>query len=49
MTDVITFWKSITVQLWALIGSQWILSISVLITVLGWVISLINTTRNNKS
>lgn len=42
MLDVIDFWKTITIQLWALILSNWILSISVLIIILNWIISLVN-------
>lgn len=45
MTDVISFWVSITSDLWTLIVQHWLLSISVLITVLNMVITVVNNTR----
>ena len=41
MIDITDFYFSIARSLWAVIVSQWILSIGVLIVVLGWVISLV--------
>ena len=46
--NFVLFWKDITIQIWALIVSQWILSISVLIVIIGYVISLVNSTRGSK-
>lgn len=48
MNDVINFFSSISIQLWSLIVAHWILSISVLITVIGYVIDLVNSTRNSR-
>lgn len=47
MTDVINFWSFCNVQLWSVIVSNWILSISVLIIVIGWIINMVNTSRNS--
>lgn len=47
MSDVIEFWAEINVQLWSLIVSNWILSISVLIVVIGWIINMVNNSRNS--
>lgn len=48
MTEVIQFWQSINVQLWSLIVSNWILAISVLITIFGYIITLVNNSRGSK-
>lgn len=48
MSDVISFWSNINIQLWSLIVSHWILSISVLITVIGYIVSLVNNSRGSK-
>lgn len=48
MTDVVSFWKTITIQLWGLIISNWILSISVLIIVLNWIISLVKGSTQDR-
>lgn len=45
MTDITDFYFNIANQLWQLVISQWILSVGVLILILGWVISLINGSR----
>lgn len=47
MTDVIEFFTFVNIQLWNVIVSNWILSISVLISVLGFVISLVNISRGS--
>lgn len=47
MQDVIDFAFSLFVQIWQLILQYWLLSISVLITLLGWVISLIVGSRED--
>lgn len=48
MIDVVGFWKSITIQLWSVIISNWILSISVLIIVLNWIISLVKGSTQDR-
>lgn len=45
MQDITDFYFQIANQLWQLVVSQWILSVGVLILILGWVISLINGSR----
>lgn len=45
MTTITDFYFQIANQLWQLVISQWILSVGVLILILGWVISLINGSR----
>lgn len=47
MTQVIDFFFSIQYNLWSVIIGNWILSISVLIILLNWVISLINGSRQD--
>lgn len=47
MTDVINFWTFCNIQLWSVIVQNWILSISVLIIVIGWIINFVNNTRNS--
>ena len=41
MSEITDFYFQIANQLWAIIVSQWILSVGVMIIVLGWVIGLI--------
>lgn len=48
MSDVIDFWFDINVEIWSLVVSHWILSISVLIMVIGWIINMVNNTRNSR-
>lgn len=45
MQEITDFFFTILNQVWALIISQWILSIGFLLLILGWVISLINGSR----
>ena len=45
MNDITDFYFTIANQLWQLVISQWILSVGILIIILGWVISLINGSR----
>ena len=45
MNDVIEFYYDITRDLWGLILSNWILSASVLISVIGYIVTLVNTSR----
>lgn len=40
MTEIINFWYTVTLQLWNLIISQWILSIFVLIILMNFVIDI---------
>lgn len=47
MQDIIDFYFTIANQLWAVIISQWILSIGILIVIIGWVITLVNGSRQN--
>lgn len=47
MQDIIDFYFTIANQLWAVIISQWILSIGILIVIIGWIITLINGSRQN--
>lgn len=47
MNDIIDFYFTIANQLWAIIVSQWILSIGVLIVIIGWVITLVNGSRQS--
>lgn len=45
MSDVIQFYYDVSKDMWALIVSNWILSVSVLCTVIGYIINLVNTSR----
>lgn len=47
MQDIIDFYFTIANQLWAVIISQWILSIGILIVIIGWIITLVNGSRQN--
>lgn len=47
MQDIVDFYFQIANQLWAVIVSQWILSIGILIVLIGWVITLVNGSRQN--
>lgn len=47
MQDIIDFYFTIANQLWAVIISQWILSIGILIIIIGWIITLVNGSRQN--
>lgn len=47
MTDVIDFFFDLMRQFWALISAYWILSMSVLITVIGWVVDLVRGSRQD--
>lgn len=47
MQDIVDFYFEIANQLWAVIVSQWILSIGILIVLIGWVITLVNGSRQN--
>lgn len=49
MTDVITFWVSTTTDLWNLIIQHWLLSISVLLSMINLVISIVNTSTKGNS
>lgn len=42
MTDVVDFWVSVSTQFWALIVQHWVLSAFVLISILNWIVTLIN-------
>lgn len=48
MSDVIQFFTSIQIQLWSLIVSNWVLSISVLITVFGFIVDVVRLSRNSQ-
>lgn len=45
MQDITDFYFQVANQLWHLVISQWILSVGVIIIILGWIISLINGSR----
>lgn len=45
MQDITDFYFQVASQLWQLVISQWILSVGVIIIILGWIISLINGSR----
>lgn len=45
MQDITDFYFQVANQLWQLVISQWILSVGVIIIILGWIISLINGSR----
>ena len=47
MTQVIDFFFEIISDLWTLITTYWILSMSVLITVISWVVDLVRGTRQD--
>lgn len=47
MQDIVDFYFQIANQLWNVIVSQWILSIGILIVLIGWVITLVNGSRQN--
>lgn len=47
MQDIVDFYFQIANQLWTVIVSQWILSIGILIVLIGWVITLVNGSRQN--
>lgn len=47
MTEITDFYFQIANQLWSVVVSQWILSIGVLIVLLGWVITLVNGSRQD--
>lgn len=47
MSDVIQFFTNIQIQLWALIVSNWVLSISVLIAIIGFIVDVIRISRNS--
>lgn len=47
MTQVIDFFFEIIGDLWSLITTYWIISMSVLITVLSWVVDLVRGTRQD--
>lgn len=47
MTDVIDFFFDLMRQFWTLISAYWILSMSVLITVIGWVVDLVRGSRQD--
>lgn len=49
MTDVISFWVSISNNLWALILQHWLLSISVLLSLINLVITIINNSSKGNS
>lgn len=48
MTDVIDFFVWIQSNMWSLIVSNWILSISVLIAVIGFIVDLVNGSRQSR-
>lgn len=45
MTEVIEFYYDVSKDLWALIISNWILSVSVLCTIIGYIVTLVNASR----
>lgn len=47
MYEVVDFWFELNTQLWSLVISNWILSLSVLIIVINWIISLVNNSRQD--
>lgn len=47
MTQVIDFFFELISDLWSLITTYWILSMSVLITVISWVVDLVRGTRQD--
>ena len=47
MTQVIDFFFEVIGNLWNLITTYWILSMSVLITVISWVVDLVRGTRQD--
>lgn len=47
MNDIVDFYFQIANQLWAVIINQWILSIGILIVLIGWVITLVNGSRQS--
>lgn len=47
MIQVTDFFFTILGNLWSLILSSWVLSISILIILLNWVISLVNGSRQD--
>lgn len=48
MTDVIYFWLSVTGQLWTLIVSNWMFSISVLLLLINLVITIVNNSSRSQ-
>lgn len=47
MTEVITFFFDLCTDLLSVISKYWILSVFFLITILSWVIGLINQSKGN--
>ena len=47
MTYIIDFFFEVVGKLWNLITTYWILSMSVLITVISWVVDLVRGTRQD--
>lgn len=49
MNDVINFWVSISTDLWSLILQHWLLSISVLLSLVNLVITIVNNSSKGNS
>lgn len=49
MTDVISFWVSTTQSMWALILQHWLLSISVLLSLINLVVTIVNNSSKSNS
>lgn len=47
MTDVIDFWVSTTSSMWALILQHWLLSISVLLSLINLVVTIVNNSSKS--
>lgn len=47
MIDVVDFFFQLLNDLWTCITSYWVLSIAVLITVIGWIVDLVKSTKQD--
>lgn len=47
MTDVINFWVSTTSSMWTLILQHWLLSISVLLSLINLVVTIVNNSSKS--
>lgn len=46
MVDVIDFIFTTFLQIWNVIRASWLLSLFTLLVILGWIVGLINSSRN---